>query len=210
MNPDTSALLVIGGDAPPFDAIVSRLAGFDYICAADSGLDTLRAWGIVPDLVVGDMDSLSDPAMLADCPEVLTCPRDKDDTDTEIGLGELRRRGYGRIVMLGGGGGRLDHLLALRALLERPSGPDEWICSGERIVRLDEPRRFGLKAGDTVSVFPLAGGAAGMHSEGLKWPLDGLSWDQSRYGLSNVATGPSILIDPGQRPVFVVLPLDSR
>jgi len=166
-----------------------------------------RSWHLKPDLVVGDMDSVSDPSIVAEYPEVLVSSRDKDDTDTELGLQALRRRGYGRIVMAGGGGGRLDHLLALRALLERPSGPDEWICSRERIVRLDEPRSFEVPAGSTVSVFPLSGGAAGMHSEGLKWPLDGLSWDQSHFGISNVATTGCFLVDPGQRPLFVVLPL---
>jgi thiamine pyrophosphokinase len=207
LSRDRTALLVIGGDAPPFSAIEGRLPEFSFICAADSGLDALRSWGLRPDLVVGDMDSVSDPSILADYPDVLTFPRDKDELDTEIGLRELRSRGFGRIVMAGGGGGRLDHLLALRSLLERPSGPDEWICRSERVVRIDEPARFSVSPGSIVSVFPLAAGASGMHSEGLKWPLDGLSWDASRFGVSNVAAKGEILIDPGQRPVFAILPL---
>ena len=55
MNPDASALLVIGGDAPPFEVIAPRLQEFSFICAADSGLDILRAWGVRPDLVVGEV-----------------------------------------------------------------------------------------------------------------------------------------------------------
>lgn len=196
-----------GGEPPPFEAIRHRLPEFSFVCAADSGLDVVRSWGLDPDLVVGDMDSISDPKILTQYPEVLAFSRDKDDTDTELGIHELRKRGYGWIVMAGGGGGRLDHLLALRALLERPDGPDEWLCSGERIVRLVEPRHFLVPAGATISVFPLAGGAAGMHSEGLKWPLDGLAWDQSHFGVSNVATNGKFFVDPGQRPVFVVMPL---
>jgi len=198
---------VTGGEPPPFEAIQHRLPEFSFICAADSGLDVMRSWGLKPDLVVGDMDSISDPDILKQYPEVLAFSRDKDDTDTEIGLRELRERGYGWIVMAGGGGGRLDHLLALRALLERPGGPDEWLCSGERIVRLVEPRQFQVIPGATISVFPLAGGAAGMHSEGLKWPLDGLTWDQSHFGVSNVATAGNLFIDPGERPLFIVMPL---
>jgi thiamine pyrophosphokinase len=200
-------LLVTGGEPPPLEAIRHRLAEFSFICAADSGLDVVRSWGLKADLVVGDMDSLSDPRILTQYPEVLTFSQDKDDTDTEIGLRELRERGYGWVVMAGGGGGRLDHLLALRALLERPTGPDEWLCSGERIVRLVEPRHFSVAPGATISVFPLAGGAAGMRSEGLKWPLDGLVWDQSHFGVSNVATTGKIFVDPGQRPLFIVMPL---
>jgi thiamine pyrophosphokinase len=204
---ESAALLVIGGDAPPFPSIQPRLQEFSFICAADSGLDVLRRWGITPDLVVGDMDSISDTAILANYGNVLEFPCDKDETDTEIGIRELRSRGYSRVVMAGGGGGRLDHLLALRSLLERPEGPDEWITDTGRVVRFADATRFSVPAGSTVSVFPLAGGAAGMHSEGLKWPLDGLTWDNAHFGVSNVAEGGDFLVIPGSQPLFVVLPL---
>ena len=206
MKAGQSALLVIGGEAPPSAAVLARMGEFAFVCAADSGLDTLRAWGITPDLVVGDMDSIADPAVLSGYAEVLRFPRDKDDLDTEIGLRELRARGYRHIVMAGGGGGRLDHLLALRALLERPDGPDEWLSTAERVARIRVPTRFPVAVGTTVSVFPLSGGASGMHSEGLRWPLDGLSWNAGQFGVSNVAMKPEFLVDPGKRPVFVVMP----
>lgn len=207
MNKHQTALLVTGGETPPWSHMAPRMSEFGFVCAADSGLDVLRSWGVRPDLIVGDMDSILDTSILPEYDSVLTFPRDKDDTDTEIGLKELRARGFGRIVVAGGGGGRLDHILAIRALLERPSGPDEWLTAGERVVRLDEPATFRVEAGSVVSVFPLAGGAHGMRSSGLKWPLNGLSWDQGHFGVSNVATAGEILIDPGQRPVFVILPL---
>ncbi|MCP5453686.1 MAG: hypothetical protein H7A27_06855, partial [Spirochaetaceae bacterium] len=59
MISDRPALLVTGGDAPPFSALSGRLGEFGFICAADSGLDTLRSWGLKADLAVGDMDSLA-------------------------------------------------------------------------------------------------------------------------------------------------------
>jgi thiamine pyrophosphokinase len=183
------------------------LPTFSFICAADSGLDVLRRWGILPDLVVGDMDSLSDISILVSYENVMEFPRDKDDTDTEIGIREIRARGYGHLVLAGGGGGRLDHLLALRSMLERPEGPDEWLTSSERVVRFGSATTFNVHAGATVSVFPLSGGASGMHSEGLAWPLDGLSWDNAHFGVSNIARTGEFLIDPGSRPLFVILPL---
>jgi thiamine pyrophosphokinase len=202
-----TALLVTGGDAPGLDLIKHRIDGCSYICAADSGLDVLISWGMEPDLVVGDMDSISDPAILDRYPGTIRHPADKDDTDTEIGLHELRARGYQRILLIGGGGGRLDHLLAIRALFDKPWGQDEWLTHRERVVRIVEPTSFAVPKGSTVSVFPLASGAARMASRGLKWPLEGLCWGPGDFGVSNQAIASEVMISPGANPVLVVLPL---
>jgi thiamine pyrophosphokinase len=205
--PMKTALLVTGGSAPPFASIQALLADCRLVCAADSGLDTLRSWGVEPDLVVGDFDSLSDPSILADYPAAIRYPMDKDETDTELGIRELRERGCEHIILAGGGGGRLDHVLAIRALFERPSGPDEWLTHGERLVRIHTPRCFKLKPGSLVSIFPLAAGARGMVSSGLKWPLAGLSWGPGDFGVSNLALEAIIEIVPGDGALIVVLPL---
>lgn len=202
-----TALLVTGGDAPGLDLIKHRLKDCSFICAADSGLDVLISWGIEPDLVVGDMDSVSDPAILDRYPGTLRYPADKDDTDTEIGIRELRARGFHQILLIGGGGGRLDHLLAIRALFEKPWGQDEWLTHRERVVRIAVPTSFRVPKGCTVSVFPLSTGASGMASTGLKWPLEGLCWDPGEFGVSNRAVDAEVTISPGAHPVLVVLPL---
>jgi len=51
-------LLVIGGDGPPPGILARLAADAGFTVAADSGLDGCIAAGVVPDLVVGDMDSL--------------------------------------------------------------------------------------------------------------------------------------------------------
>lgn len=204
-----SALLVTGGLAPDFSVLSARMADFSFVCAADSGLDTLRAWGVRPDLVLGDFDSLRDPAVLAEYEGVVRHPKDKDDTDTELGLKELRARGYGRVTMAGGGGGRLDHLFALRALFELPWGPDAWYAPGELVLRIRGPIELDLKADALISAFPLAGGASGMRSAGLRWPLDGLSWGPGEFGISNRAIGGRANIEPGEGELLVVVPYES-
>lgn len=201
------ALLVTGGEAPPYRAIAPMLPRFGMICAADSGLDTLRAWGVRPDLVVGDFDSLADPLVLDSYPAVERHPTEKDDTDTELGLAALRKRGYDWIVIAGGGGGRLDHLLAVRALFEREDGPSEWLTAAERLVLVKAPADFKVAPGSIVSVFPLSVGAAGMDSEGLAWPLRGLAWDAGHFGVSNLCRSGRFSIDPGSRPVLAIMPL---
>lgn len=204
-----SALLVTGGLAPDFSVLASRMADFSFVCAADSGLDTLRSWGVRPDLVLGDFDSLRDPAVLAEYEGVVRHPTDKDDTDTELGLKELRARGYGRVTMAGGGGGRLDHLFALRALFELPWGPDAWYAPGELVLRIRSPLELELKAGALISAFPSVRGASGMKSEGLRWPLDGLCWGPGEFGISNRARGGRAVITPGEGELLVVVPYES-
>jgi thiamine pyrophosphokinase len=202
-----TALLVTGGDAPALELITHRIKDCSFICAADSGLDVLISWGVEPDLVVGDMDSISDPAILDRYPGTIRHPADKDDTDTEIGLHELRARAYQRILLIGGGGGRLDHLLAIRALFDKPWGQDEWLTHRERVVRIAEPTRLVVPEGSTVSVFPLSSGASGMTSTGLKWPLAGLCWGPGEFGVSNLAVSSEVMVSPGVHPILVVLPL---
>jgi thiamine pyrophosphokinase len=201
---------VIGGEAPPLDVLRDRLHEFAFVCAADSGLDTLAAWGVAADLAVGDFDSLRDASLLARARVCIRFPREKDETDTEIGIRELRARGFGRIVLVGGGGGRVDHLLALRALLEREDGPEEWISPGGRLLRIHEATELCLPPGTLVSVFPLSGGARGMRSRGLRWPLEGLVWDAAGFGLSNVVVSSPVHIEPGPLPLLVVVPLEGK
>lgn len=202
-----TALLVTGGDAPDLELVRLRIAACSFICAADSGLDVLMSWGMEPDLIVGDMDSVSDEALLDRYADVIRHPADKDETDTEIGIRELRNRGYQRILLIGGGGGRLDHLLAIRALFDKPWGQDEWLTHRERVIRITETTSFRVSPGSTISVFPLGNGASGMSSRGLKWPLDGLNWEPGEFGVSNMAVAPEVMINPGRKAVLVVLPL---
>jgi thiamine pyrophosphokinase len=224
------ALLVTGGAAPPRSRLADRFSDFDLICAADSGLDTLVLWGLEPDLVVGDMDSLSDPSLLERFSEteVLRARRDKDETDTELGLEALAARGASRIVLAGGGEGRLDHLLAIRCLFEHCGRglfthrhrraremirPNEWHTAGEAVFLVEEGTSFSTRVeeGSTVSIFPLAAGASGMSSEGLRWPLSGLSWGPRDFGVSNVAPDGAFSLRAGRGDLLVILLLaDSR
>jgi thiamine pyrophosphokinase len=198
------ALLFTGGDAPV--RIEEMLEGHPFACAADSGLLTAMRWGVVPDLVVGDMDSLADPSLLDSLPpsSVIRFPRDKDETDTEIGLRVLAERGFREVALIGGGGGRLDHLLAILALFERETRPSTWLTARERIDFVDGEILFPAERGDTVSVFPVGCGQIRTESEGLRWKLDGLAWKRGSFGVSNEASAHAVRITVTAGAVLVV------
>lgn len=201
-----SALLFVGGKGPRRADAAEAIRGAAYCVAADSGLDLAVSLGLVPDLVVGDMDSLSRPSLLEGFPpeRVLRFPTDKDETDTEIGLRALRERGYGDVAILGGGGGRLDHLLGVLMLFHRDAPPSLWITDREEIRLIEGECSFEAPAGQTVSLFPWGGPASGMDSMGLRWPLNGLAFQPGHAGISNRVHGGRVRIRVRQGRLLMV------
>lgn len=202
----TRGLLFVGGEGPRRQEILRCAREASLSVAADSGLELALAAGVEPDLVVGDMDSISDPRLLDRFPaeRILRFPREKDDTDTEIGLRTLLERGVDEVTIAGGGGGRIDHLLGIVALFERGQPPRRWLTAREDIRLVDGEARFDGWLGSTVSVFPLGDHAGRMRSRGLRWPLDGLTFPRGRAGISNIVTEDPLLISVADGKVLVI------
>jgi thiamine pyrophosphokinase len=62
-------------------------------------------------------------------------------------------------------------------------------------------------AGSIVSVFPLGAGPWRAKSDGLKWPLDDVSWDRGFAGISNVALKENFVIRAERGRFMVIVPL---
>jgi thiamine pyrophosphokinase len=186
-----TGIAITGGEGPESETLRKLAEQADLIVAADSGLVACEEAGIVPDWIVGDMDSLGDLRRLEKYPveKVIRYRSDKDYSDTELALSLLWEKGCGEAWLAGGGGGRTDHLLAIRALFERERAPDRWFTAGEEIRRLCEGQTLsvGVATGGIVSVFPLGVGPWQAESIGLKWPLNSVAWDSGCFSLSNVA-----------------------
>jgi thiamine pyrophosphokinase len=206
------ALIVTGGESPPAEIMVKLAKKADIVIAADSGFDAALAAGLFPDLVVGDFDSLADRSALDALPadKVIEYSAEKDDTDTEIAINEALKRGADQIVVAGGGGGRLDHLLAMTDLFARGNAPRAWHTRNESVFFLDKGQTagFALYEDAVVSVFPAsAEESRGMASSGLRWPLAGLSWEKGYFGVSNRSVGDRAEISAGTCPLLVVVPI---
>jgi thiamine pyrophosphokinase len=184
-------IIFTGGEIPGAAVLRKIAAWADMLAAADSGLIAAEEAGLKVNWVLGDMDSLDDPSRLGKYPpeQVHRFPVDKDLTDTELSLAFLREKSCDEIWIAGGGGGRTDHLFAIRSLFEREEPPHRWYTANEEIryVREGALLSKSLPPGSPVSVFPLGGGPWEADSYGLKWPLVGLPWDRGSFGISNVA-----------------------
>ena len=188
------AAIWTGGEVPDqklTDEVLGQI-GFEQIAfhvAADSGAQAAQAWGVSLDAWIGDGDSLVRPLDLE--PNRLTLlPRDKDLTDTEAAVRLALQRGAERLILLGGGGGRMDHWLANLSLVRQTPQITLWITAHERIDLLTAPQNLVVGPGN-VSIFCLEA-TGSMVSSGLQWSLDKVDFSRW-YSLSNRAEREGIL-----------------
>lgn len=197
------AIIYTGGDAPHERAhhtatvIAASTESETLVIAADSGWEHAVAAGPLPDILVGDMDSISG-AHLAQAREshtdVVVHDPDKDETDTEIALATAIDNGATHITVIAGGGDRPDHVFAMLHSLASARFASARIdghlgASRFHVCHAHQPVDIHTQPGDTVSLLPV-GGDAVVSADNLKWPLvrETLHAYASR-GVSNVATG---------------------
>jgi thiamine pyrophosphokinase len=180
-------------DGPMVQETLAVAAGA-LVVAADGGARLARRLGLAVDVVIGDMDSLTEGelAALADAgAEVHRYPEEKNETDLELALYYAAHRDTGWIRVVGGMGDRLDQTLSNVYLLALPAlkGRDVRLVAGRQeawLLRAGEHTIEG-EAGDTVSLIPLSGAAEGIRTENLYYPLNDerLEFGPAR-GISNV------------------------
>jgi thiamine pyrophosphokinase len=202
------ALVVADGEVPSRAALDAGWPGWDdaadLVVAADGGWDKAVSLGLLPDLLIGDADSLPEArylALAADGVPIERSPAAKDESDAELALLAALRRGATHVTVLGAlGGKRFDHALANVGLLSLPGSQDaevELLDGTTRIRSLGAPGPDGKAArcrldgatGDLVSLLPLGVAALGVTTHGLRYPLhDETLPPGPARGLSNVRT----------------------
>jgi thiamine pyrophosphokinase len=208
-----TGVLLLGGEAATAAQAAPAIEAANFVVAADSGYDLALELGVAPDLVVGDFDSVAAFDSLAQLPAaaVRRWPVDKDHTDAELGLAALREFGCTTARIVGGGGIRFDHQLAVLQLFRRDTLLTEWLTAHEHMLVISDRELFAGWRGATVSIFALSGSVAGVASVGLRWPLNGIELSPTRASISNqvvadtfelsVASGRLLLVRPWPRPV---------
>ncbi|MBN1319776.1 MAG: thiamine diphosphokinase [Thermoleophilia bacterium] len=204
--------VVVAGSSLTVELDAALSVRADLLVAADGGAEALARAGLEPDVLVGDMDSIS-AAMRASLEErgveMVLLRKAKDETDTEAALRLAVDRGADAITVYGGlGGPRLDHLVANLFLLSSP-----WLADvGVRMV--DDLHEaflvkgdvvFGGERGDLVSLLPLTREVQDVRTEGLLYPLVGEPLAQSATrGVSNAMTGPEARVTHGAGVLLLI------
>jgi len=205
-------IVFTGGMGPKREDVEEYLAKAQVIVAADSGLLLAEEMGVEPGIILGDMDSLPDRSLLErhKHAEIRVYPTEKDDTDTELALKCLQSRGCTESILIGGGGGRLDHLLGIVSLFYRPDPPCRWFTHGEEVIYISDTLEIrGLK-GRVVTFMPVSREECRMKTEGLKWPLDSLRWKPGDIGISNIVLAEEARVTMLQGKLIMIVPKKER
>lgn len=178
----------------------------DYIICADGGANSVLAMKLLPDVVIGDMDSLSPPqikSLESNDVKIMRFPPEKDHSDLELALEHALSCGAGEIIIMGAFGGRIDQVYANLMLLNVPlnKGVPAGIIDETGEVRLTNKEvTMTGKKGDYLSLLPVSPIVKGVYTRGLKYPLSGESLlFSSTLGLSNefLGTEAAVSIEEG-------------
>ena len=196
------AVALLGGARASAGLLDAVLALCGPVAAADGGAAHALRRGIAPDIVIGDMDSLApeDAARIPD--DRIHRIAEQESTDFDKAL-----RSIAAPLVIGAGfsGARADHLLGAYAVLVRRADRRCILAGEDEVCFLAPPGiALDLTPGGWFSLFPF--GAVTGRSEGLLWPIEGLSFaPDGQTGTSNEVTGPVRLWVDAPR-MLVILP----
>jgi thiamine pyrophosphokinase len=178
------------------------------VIACNGGGSALLSLGIIPHVLIGDMDSIDDGVideMRGKGTEIIIQPREKDKTDTELAFDLALEWGAQNVLFAGALGGRVDHLLSNLSLLicAKTRGIPARIVDVRQELMLLSPKvknEIHGNVGDTISLLSLSEKTVGVTSNDLKYPLkNGILDFISPLGVSNEIAGPapSVVFEEG-------------
>ena len=176
------------------------------LIAADGGYCWLRELKLVPDIVVGDFDSMGEAPKH---PNMVRLPKEKDETDMMAAIRLGRERGMDVFHIYGGTGGRFDHTVAnlqILSWLSRRGAQGYLYGRGWTATAItDGTLTFPAERRGMISVFAQTDTAEGVFLEGLKYPLaDAVLANDFALGVSNEFTGAAGRITVGKGTLLVV------
>ncbi len=199
--PDKVAIIGNGVILEP-ERVAEKIRGFEIVVAVDGGLIWLDQMGIQPDLILGDLDSVSEELLgrYLDV-EVRRYPTEKDESDMELAILQFPND---QVTLFGAFGRRIDHSLYNMALLRR--FPTIRIEDGEEeAFVLTKEATLNVDVGQLISLIPLSDEVRGVTTKGLKWELVEQTLSSELISLSNVALQGQVAVALSAGELLVVL-----
>ena len=187
-----TAVIVCNGNIGDYEFYNKYFEEADFIICVDGGASHIRKFGVMPNLLLGDFDSISgeDLDFFKDTGvEIVKLPCEKDMTDTELAVELAIKRGYTLITIIGGLGTRMDHSLAnifmLRKILNA-GAVGLIVDEHNEVVIIKDKIHLQREENIKVTLLPLTDRVEGVTTRGLYYPLTDATIEMdSSWGVSN-------------------------
>jgi len=167
----------------------------DIIVCADGGSNYAYKADIIPDCIIGDLDSISCEAKAyfeSKGVEFIKYSKDKDETDTHLALNYCLKNGCVDVTLYAALGGRFDHAFAnvsLLAMLKQRGITARIIDDKSTLYVSDDVVKITGRPGDLLSLLPLGNGIVIIETNGLHYAVKDRAFPFGYpFGVSNVFT----------------------
>lgn len=169
------AVIICSGTIQNYDYISSLIRSDDTVICADGGYDHAVKMKIKPDVVLGDMDSVTSDYSAESFEKF---PVEKDWTDGEIAVDYAIKHGFDEVIMTGCTGSRADHTLSNIFLLKKFADNNisaAVIDDNNTIYMPNCGMKLHGKKGDIVSVVPIGSDVTGYTTKGMYYEVENIT-----------------------------------
>lgn len=202
------ALLLANGVAPKISQIkYLQKKGFNFLICADGGANSARKLNIIPNVIIGDLDSISQETekYYSGRSDLIRISR-QNDTDVEKALKYLIKKKYDEVILLGATGDRLDHTICNLGIVIKFFNQIKISILHEKSFLKAYEKNVDLKTekDEIISIYGFDKSTK-ITSKGLKYSLKNVSLPfGQKESTSNVAKGEMVHLKIKDGIIFVI------
>lgn len=188
-----------------FDGFFDKIKKEDYVIGADKGYTYIEKLGLKIDTIIGDFDSSKKP----DFENKITLKPEKDETDLYAAINFAIKKGYKKIIVYGGLGGRISHTIANIKIMEefKKKGIDiELKNKNQKLFVIDKNFQEKKQIENTyISLFALTEKIENLNLINLKYELKNYTLKNDMHlGVSNEPIGKEFKIEFDKGMILVI------
>ncbi len=190
------ALVIAKGEPPKKIRLQALVREADVVLCADGGANVALKHGLVPDAIIGDLDSIHAETLVKFHKVPTYQDSDDETTDLEKAIAWAIKGKYDHVTVVGASGKRLDHTIGNLGVLAKfyPDAVVRFIDDFGELTYVGRELSVEAKKGETVSLIPLSR-CEGIVTGGLRYALNGETLELGvREGTSNVVTASPMTI----------------
>lgn len=201
--------IILANGKPPEKSVVTyfQRKNFEILICADGGANSAMKLNLIPDFIIGDLDSISADALkiFRSTSKIIQLKR-QNDTDVEKCLKFAIKNRFDEVILTGVTGNRLDHTFCnLGIVLKFFNQINISLVAEESYLKPYTGKlRLQTIPGETISIYGIKSNTK-IISKGLKFPLENVSLPfGERESTSNVAAGSEVELNIRSGIIFVI------